>query len=447
MNFRGKLLLISLIIAIGLAASRKDFAPRLLWPSKSSPQSGNYPDLRDALANTSAVPSAKRIDLIPHPPIENDPSEAAARLIPGFSLTPRSEDYPSGVNSWHLFERQPQGRVAVSQHNGIVSNFIQSGADQAGAAQLKTQLKNEASASAFPSSRREKAFSSIPAFSAQSSKKSKIISVRPKQSATLPQESPQQANKAGRRSNSSNATAAAAAARSARLLQQRKALFKRFRPILLSRMLGKGALRPPKGVGKSPDFAALREKIPHRLPDGKIIKPVLPSPAEIEALAPPDAKALAGKPPEPARFHWHQDGPVSYFHEQSIWGRWSGGHWTWLGRSDNRWWIEAPASKALLWHAQHWWWKNKEMWFLLHEGEPWGYRYFAEWKEEGLIHPGSGTQMIYSSDGSRVALVTPGHGAVLFDAETGRELGRWSEEQMPKRPSPKIPASFSFPRN
>ena len=101
----------------------------------------------------------------------------------------------------------------------------------------------------------------------------------------------------------------------------------------------------------------------------------------------------------------------------------------------------------LLWHGSHWWWRSSEAWFLLHEGEAWGYRYWEQWKEEGLIHPNSGTKMVYSADGSKVALITPGNGAQLFDAETGREIGSWTEQEMPKQPQPKAPAALNFPRN
>mgnify|MGYP001607513402 CR=1 FL=1 len=75
------------------------------------------------------------------------------------------------------------------------------------------------------------------------------------------------------------------------------------------------------------------------------------------------------------------------------------------------------------------------MWFLLHEGQPWGHAYLERWRREGLVNA-SGAQMIYSSDGRRLAIVAPGEGAVLYDAATGEELDRWSEEEMPRRRSP-----------
>ena len=49
------------------------------------------------------------------------------------------------------------------------------------------------------------------------------------------------------------------------------------------------------------------------------------------------------------------------------------------------------------------------MWFLLHDGEPWGYQYLREWRSEGFVHS-SGAQMIYSADGTRVGLIVPDEG-------------------------------------
>ena len=101
----------------------------------------------------------------------------------------------------------------------------------------------------------------------------------------------------------------------------------------------------------------------------------------------------------------------------------------------------------LSWHASHWWWQNNGAWFLIHEGQPWQYRFLDEWQQEGLLHPASNTRMIYSADGSKVALATPGHGARLYDAYTGRELAHWTEERLPKPRQGKAPSALIFPRN
>ena len=63
----------------------------------------------------------------------------------------------------------------------------------------------------------------------------------------------------------------------------------------------------------------------------------------------------------------------------------------------------------------------------------------------GILHPGTGSKMLYSADGARAALITPGDGAWLFDAETGKILGRWTEDQMPRRPTPHAPSSLTLP--
>jgi hypothetical protein len=53
--------------------------------------------------------------------------------------------------------------------------------------------------------------------------------------------------------------------------------------------------------------------------------------------------------------------------------------------------------------------------------------------------------MIYSKDFARVAVITPGEGAEVFDAATGVELARIQEERMPARRRPKAPSEFSLP--
>jgi len=53
--------------------------------------------------------------------------------------------------------------------------------------------------------------------------------------------------------------------------------------------------------------------------------------------------------------------------------------------------------------------------------------------------------MLYSADGRRAAVITPGDGAWLFDARTGAVLGRWTEAQMPARPKPHAPSGVTLP--
>ena len=119
--------------------------------------------------------------------------------------------------------------------------------------------------------------------------------------------------------------------------------------------------------------------------------------------------------------------------------------WGWVERSGERVWLwPSPDGPALLSHEGHWWWQSRGVWFLLHDGEPWGWRYLAEWRREGLVH-GSGTQMIYSDDGARVGVVTPGEGAVLYDSTTGAELGRWRADELPKPRAARAPTRLRLP--
>jgi hypothetical protein len=82
---------------------------------------------------------------------------------------------------------------------------------------------------------------------------------------------------------------------------------------------------------------------------------------------------------------------------------------------------------------------------MLHEGDVWGYRLFGEQRAEGLIHPGTGTQLEYSADGKSVAMITPGDGAWLFDASSGALMKRWTEAQMPAKPKVHAPRALSLP--
>ncbi len=50
-----------------------------------------------------------------------------------------------------------------------------------------------------------------------------------------------------------------------------------------------------------------------------------------------------------------------------------------------------------------------------------------ESKRDGFIHPKSGTRIVYSADGLRVAVITPGRGSRVFDARTGRLLAYFPE--------------------
>ncbi|MCX5793976.1 MAG: hypothetical protein NTY77_00585 [Elusimicrobia bacterium] len=216
----------------------------------------------------------------------------------------------------------------------------------------------------------------------------------------------------------------------------------RLRPVLLSKVLGINAIRPPKTAGQAPDFSRLARDTPRTGPDGR---PVIQSPAEATALE--DVRPPAGAAADCRKIgpHWHS-GPEPAYHEGTAWGLQHDGGWLWLKKSGKNWWAwTAPDEPTWLWHAERWWWRSDDVWFMLHEGEVWGYRLFGERRAEGLIHPGTGTHMEYSADGKRVAMITPGDGAWLFDARSGTVLGRWSEAQMPAKAKPHAPRSLSLP--
>lgn len=179
------------------------------------------------------------------------------------------------------------------------------------------------------------------------------------------------------------------------------------RPEALARLLGKGALRPPKGPFQPPDFSALERQLP--------LAGAPASLAEIEASI-PSKREPAGKL------------------------RLAEGTLAWIKPHGAQQWIKAsPTAPELLRHDEHWWWQREGIWFVIHDGQPWGLRYFDEWRREGLVNPASGTQILYSADASKAAVLTPGQGAVLFDVKTGQELASWSEAQLPHRKSPKLP--------
>lgn len=213
------------------------------------------------------------------------------------------------------------------------------------------------------------------------------------------------------------------------------------RPPTLSDWLGKGALKPPAGKLKAPTFAPLKKLFPPSLPDGKPYARKTPPPSHLEKLAPPDEQPLyerwlekddnRGRKDEP---HWHINGRnTPFLHAGKSWGRADRGRWTWMIKSDRRWWTVADGAQRMVRHRDRWWWKTRDGWFLLHEGRPWVWRYFAEWRRRGYLQPKSGTAVVYSADGRRVALITPGQGARVFDARTGGLLGSYPEKRARNR--------------
>lgn len=219
--------------------------------------------------------------------------------------------------------------------------------------------------------------------------------------------------------------------------------YPKFKPVLLSKLLGKNAIRPPLIKTGVPDLSPLLARVPKLGPDGKPFKWFPAGLAAVEAAPPPGPELTACKL---AKGHWHA-APAGLYHDRTAWGLGGRPGWLWLKRAASHWWAwTAKDEPTWLWSRGHWWWKSDGIWFLLHQGEAWGYRIFGEYHQEGLIHPGTGTKMVYSADGLRVAVITPGDGAWLFDAVTGAILGRWSEEQMAKPKPPRAPETLPTPR-
>lgn len=214
---------------------------------------------------------------------------------------------------------------------------------------------------------------------------------------------------------------------------------RRARPLLLSTLLGRGALRPPPASIVTPDLSRLRGRRPLLLPDGSPV-PVRPYELDrIEALDPRRAEAACRRR---AR-HW-DDGPL--WHDGAARGVIADARWLWLWKEDARWWaVRAPEDGPLLRHQGLWWSRQRGVWFALHDGELWSWRRFSDWDAEGLIRLADGVELVYSADFTKVAVITPGAGAVLYDARTGAELGEWLEHELPRR-RPRAPAGLRLPR-
>jgi len=213
---------------------------------------------------------------------------------------------------------------------------------------------------------------------------------------------------------------------------------RRFHPILLSKLLGPRPLKPPPAsLAPPPALAALDALRPARDARGAAV-PV--EPAELSAVEDVDPAALGRD--RRAGAHWDAD----QWHAGAARGLVRGKGWTWLYRDGARWWaLAGRGPTAVLRHDGAWWTKERGVWFLLHDGEPWAWRSFHDWDAQGLFQPGSGTEMVYSKDLKRVAVVAPGEGAEVFDARSGAVLDRIPESEMPPRRRPKLPSSLDLP--
>ena len=212
----------------------------------------------------------------------------------------------------------------------------------------------------------------------------------------------------------------------------------RVRPLLLSALIGPRALRPPPAGLEPPprpaDWAARR---PGRDESGR---PIPTAPAGLETLDETNPAALSRD--RRAQSHWDGDA----WHDGDVRGLVRGGAWLRLQHDGARWWAFAgDQGPAQLRHDEVWWMKERGIWFVVHEGRPWAWRSFQDWDAQGLFEPGSGTEMVYSKDFARVAVITPGEGATVFDAATGEELARIPEEKLPPRRRPKAPGELARP--
>jgi len=213
---------------------------------------------------------------------------------------------------------------------------------------------------------------------------------------------------------------------------------RRVKPTLLSKLLGRAPLRPPPASVTPPDLTRLKGRKPALLPDGQPVPSRAYDLDRIEAHDPAKVRACRRRAPHwDAGPRWH-DGPAR--------GIVADARWLWLWKEQSRWWAaHEPEYAPLLRHRQLWWSKQRGVWFALHEGELWSWRRFAAWDAEGLIRLADGVELVYSADFRMVAVITPGAGAVLYDAATGAELGEWLESELPRR-RPRAPTLLRLPR-
>ncbi|MDE2491610.1 MAG: hypothetical protein KGM24_12255, partial [Elusimicrobia bacterium] len=166
-------------------------------------------------------------------------------------------------------------------------------------------------------------------------------------------------------------------------------------------------------------------------------RPTPSAPADLAALQALDLRAL----PRDRRRKPHWD--ASDWHDGPARGLPRGKSWLWVYQDGRRWWALAgdPAAPALN-RSGAWWVRRQGVWLLVHDGALWAWRTFSDWRASGLFQPGTGVEMVYSRDLARVAIVTPGRGARVYDARTGAELARIPPERMPRRRRPSAPAAL-----
>ena len=175
------------------------------------------------------------------------------------------------------------------------------------------------------------------------------------------------------------------------------------------------------------------------MPDGT---PVPSRTYELDRIEAQDPRLAAGACRQRAR-HWDAG---LLWHDGSAHGVIAEDRWLWLWKEKTRWWaVREPEHASLLRHQGLWWSKLRGVWFALHDGELWSWRRFSDWDSEGLIRLTDGVELVYSADFTKVAVITPGAGAVLYDAYSGAVLGEWLESELPRR-RPRAPGGLRLPR-
>lgn len=215
----------------------------------------------------------------------------------------------------------------------------------------------------------------------------------------------------------------------------RRAAARAVKPLSLTGLLGR-ALRPPRARIGLPRSKPWNRARPAYGPDGKPLSAEPFTPGQLDALDAPDAlkKSCAKK-----QGHWHADRSGGWWHDGGSWGRLEGKSWAWVEKDAARWWAwTTPEARPVMWHQKRWWLEAQGYWFLMHDGEPWGYWFMDRWGQEGFEHV-TGRQLMYSADEKILAVVTPGRGAVAYDAKTGAVVGSWTEDQLPARLRPRQP--------
>ncbi|MCX5790028.1 MAG: hypothetical protein NTX64_16220 [Elusimicrobia bacterium] len=176
-------------------------------------------------------------------------------------------------------------------------------------------------------------------------------------------------------------------------------------------------------------------------PDGRPLRARQLKPEDFDRLRPPESEAGYKRWANDAHRgppHWHAGAAADYHHDAQRWGALLGAErWAWIVRSGGNWWTWAEQT-PVVWHAERWWCFKNDSWFLLHDGQAWAYRFFADLRRDGLFEPRTRIRVVYSEDARRAAISLPGQDTVVYDVESGREVGRLPERE-PAREKAKAP--------